>query len=260
MSGISISQGLRIWLKALKSPQSLQDSAEWMYRLNVFARSIGRHPIVDQIYELKNEFIRYLYQHGYCTEVKLHLQKRICHACDGTGEHWSGEDCWKCNGTRVYAVTRLLAFRFEIHGTRYAWHQLEKLIDYPVELTPDIESEPMPELRRDAAILLLSDAWLGCCVVWWCLLFHGRRVDLLLFVALKNRLRAILKIDQIARAFKRLNWLRISASEFPWMKFLKSTYIGADWARGKGQTVELQSEYNEPAYYDISDDKDDYPF
>jgi len=223
MGGVSISQGLRIWLKALKSPHSLQDSAEWMYRLNVFARSTGRYPIVDQIYDLKNEWIRYLYQHGYCTEVKLHSQKRVCRACDGTGEYWSGEDCWKCNGSGVFTVTHLFAFRFEIRGTHYAWHQLEKLIDYPVELTPDIQSEPMPDLRKDPAILSLSDAWLGCCVVWWCLLWHGRVVVLPLFDAMKNRMQVVFqgKLKHI-RDFIKLSkqYMNYPQSRIAfWMKF-----------------------------------------
>lgn len=193
---VSISRGWRIFARALKESRfgSLEVAAEWMYRLNVFARSLGgRHPIIDQIYGLKNDLIRYLYKHGYSTEVILHKQNRLCHACGGTGEYWSGEDCWKCNGSGIFAVTRLYAFRFDIHGRRFAWHQLEKLIDYPVTLTED-EPAPFPEeLRRDQAILSLDDAWLGCCVVWWCLLLHARRTELLLFTSSRYRMVSILE-------------------------------------------------------------------
>lgn len=192
---VTIIRGWIIFAQALKASRlgSLSVAAEWMYRLNVFARSLGgRHPIIDQIYDLKNELIKYLYQHGYAREVKLHLQKRICHGCDGTGVYWSGDDCYRCDGTGVYSVTRLYAFRFRIHGRSYAWHQLEKLIDYPVELTI---TEPSPfgeALRKDEAILSMADAWLGCCVVWWVLLLHGRKGKLLLFGTTLHRMKTVI--------------------------------------------------------------------
>ena len=202
MSDVNIQRGWIIFLRALKASRfgSLTEAGEWMYRLNVFARSLGgRHPIIDQIYDLKNALIKYLYQRGYAREVKLHFQNRICFGCDGTGEYWTGDDCRRCGGTGIYSSTRLYAFRFKVNGHSYAWHQLEKLIDYPVQLT---EAEPSPfvePLRRDDAILKLEDAWLGCCVVWWTLLLHGRKADLLLFPATWHRLKALiakLKISQ----------------------------------------------------------------
>lgn len=193
---VTLSRGWKIFARGLWASHfgSLLVAAEWMYRLNVFARSVGgRHPIIDQIYGLKNALIKYFYQHGYAREVKLHLQKRLCHACDGTGMSWSGNDCWKCDGTGVFAVVRLYAFRFRINGHSFAWHQLEKLIDYPVQLTEAEPSAFVEPLRRDGAILSMADAWLGCCVVWWCLLLHGRKAELLLFESTRNRLKALVK-------------------------------------------------------------------
>lgn len=183
MSGMSLSKGWWIFAKALLygKPWSLSHTAEQMFRLNVTARNLRRHPLTDQIYELKNVLIKYLYQHGYCVEVKLHSQKRLCHACDGTGVYYTGEECWKCDGTGIFAVTQLYAFRFDIHGKRYAWHQLRKLVDYPITLTdaqpgPFVEPTPKEELA-----LKLDEAWLACCAVWWFLLFRGIKADLLLF-------------------------------------------------------------------------------
>lgn len=189
---VTLTAGWKIFVRALKVSQfgSLSVAAEWMYRLNVFARSTGgRHPIIDQIYGLKNALIKCLYLQGYCTQAKIHLQNKICYGCDGTGEYWTGADCHRCNGTGIYSSTRLYAFRFKLNGHSYAWHQPQRLIDYDVQLT---EEEPTPfveSLRRDEAILSLKDAWLGCCVVWWCLLLHGRRVDLLLFDSTRNRIK-----------------------------------------------------------------------
>lgn len=183
---------------------SLRVAAEEMYRLNLFARSTGRHPITDQIYMLKNGFIRYLYQHGYCTEVKLHSQKRECYTCEGTGEYWTGEECYRCHGTGVYSVTELYAFRFEIHGQRFAWHQLKKYVDYDVVVTPGTVAEPLPELRKDEAILSLAEAWKGCCIVWWAMLWHGQWLDLMLFAWLRTKLRVVLMVDAIQHS-----WMRV---------------------------------------------------
>lgn len=193
-SAISLSKGWWIFAKALlqSKPWSVSCAAEWMFRFNVTARNLRRHPITDQIYELKNILIKYLYQHGYCVEVKLHTQKRMCYSCEGTGEYWNGEDCWKCNGTGVYSTTQLYAFRFDVASRRYAWHQLRKLVDYPIVLT---EAEPSPFVQptpKEELSLKLDEAWLGCAIVYWFLLFHRERASLLLFIATRNRIRITL--------------------------------------------------------------------
>lgn len=176
-------QGWAIWWKALKLSHygSLNEAAEWMYKLNVLARAQGRHPITDEIYRLKNALIKHLYQCGYATEVSLHYQKRVCYSCDGTGEFWTGEECRKCDGTGVFAVTKLYGFRFCIDGRSYAWHQLAKLIDYPVTVTVE-EAMPFVEpVRRVADLPTVEDAWLGCCIVWWAMARQGDMAPLLLF-------------------------------------------------------------------------------
>jgi len=198
MPAVSISQGWKIFFAALKEERwwSLRVAAEWMYRLNVFARSNGRHVINEQIYELKNHLIQYLYQSGYSYEVRQQIQKKECWRCEGTGQYWTGADCWKCNGTGVFARVELYAFRFNIDGQRYGWHQLKRLVNYQVDLT---ESQPgeYSEPKHDAAILKLQDAWLGCCVVWWCLVIRGRFSHSILFDALRNRIKYVLGITAI---------------------------------------------------------------
>jgi len=229
MSAVSISKGWLLFGKALITGRvwSVSHAAECMFHLNVTARSMRRHPIVDEIYELKNELIKYLYQHGYSYEVKLHSQKRICHSCDGTGVYWTGEDCWKCDGTGVFAVTQLYAFRFDIAGKRYAWHQLRKLVDYPVTLT-DAEPGPFVEpTPKEELALELEEAWLACCAVWWFLLFHGIKADLLLFDATRNRIIGMLKLIWLRRLIwktRRFVTLRAGAT----LKKDEHVYIGGD--------------------------------
>lgn len=199
MTTVTISMGWRIWLKALSEPRSLADAAAWMYRLNVFARTLGRHAIVDQIYWLKNDLVQYLYQHGYATEVLLHEQKRFCHSCGGTGVYWTGGDCFKCDGTGVFAVTELYAFRFVVDGHVYKWHQLKKMVDYPITLTNPQSAPFIAPPERDEAPLAMDAAWLGCCVVWWFLLGRGMVSRLMLFSATWVRLKN--KIEPIGRLF-----------------------------------------------------------
>lgn len=187
---IEISGGWKWFIRTMQFP-SLQVAAEEMYRLNVFARHAGRNILTDEIYTLKDLLIKYLYLRGYCVEVKLHLQKRMCFSCNGTGEYWTGQDCHKCSGTGVFSVTHLYAFRFEINGMRYAWHQLKKLVDYEITLT-DSQPGEYKEPARSDAILSLEQAWAGCVVVWWTLFWRGAFVGAL-FTSIKQRIACKLK-------------------------------------------------------------------
>ncbi len=185
---VPVKLGWRLFFRALRVSRggSLSQAAEWMYRLNVFARSIGRHPIADEIYGLKNRLVKYLYQHGYATEAVLHVKAFDCWGVWDGMEYVCDDECPKCGGTGIYRTEKLYAFRFDVDGQRYAWHQPDRLIDYPVELT-ESEATPFTEARRDEAILSLEDAWTGCCVVWWALLLHGVVADLMIFELLRMR-------------------------------------------------------------------------
>lgn len=194
---ITISSGWKTFIGAWRA-HSLSQAAEWMYRMNVFARNAGRHTITEQIYDLKDELIKYLYQHDYAVEVIRHIQNRECRTCGGSGQYWTGADCFRCHGTGTFSTTALIAFRFVIEGRRYGWHQLEKLIDYPVTLTaPDIGEYKEP--ARGEAILSMDSAWEGCCAVWWVLFWHGRWTPLLLFPSTRAWLKAKLSIKSGAR-------------------------------------------------------------
>jgi len=203
---ISLSQGWGILFRAMTRQKfwDLGVCAEWMYRLNVFARHAGWHPIADEIYEIKNHLIKYLYQHGYAYEVKLHSQKRLCHSCGGDGIYWTGGECYKCDGTGIYAITRLYAFRFDVGGRKYAWHQLAKFIDYDVVCTlSEVESYAGAKGDEEGAIMSYTDAWLGCCVLWLGLRVHGAKPHSRLFDASHNwgvvRLRKV--VDGMKKRF-----------------------------------------------------------
>src|SRR3990170_5701995 len=107
---ITVIDGWVLFMKGLKESRlgSVEIAAEWVYRLNVFARTLGRHLIVDQICSLKNEMIKYLYQHGYSIEVTLQTQDFECWGVPGWG---CDDDCPRCGGTGIYRTEKLYAFR-----------------------------------------------------------------------------------------------------------------------------------------------------
>jgi hypothetical protein len=105
-----------------------------------------------KIYELKNRFLKLLYESGFAESVRLHkvpVSEKMCRACDGSGDHWSGEVCRRCDGTGVYREASQLTyvvFSFLIDGERYSWHQPEELVTWKVSLThPDDEWQPPSE-------------------------------------------------------------------------------------------------------------------
>jgi hypothetical protein len=134
---------------------ALKDAAEALFNLNRYAKHetcADDHQAL--IYELKNRFIEYLWQMGYCTE-SVHIRsvpiEYECFRCEGSGIHWeSGEDCRKCQGTGIYRTkTRpYWAIRFVIDGREFAWHQPEALASWarPIgeQVQHDVEIEEKP--------------------------------------------------------------------------------------------------------------------
>jgi hypothetical protein len=105
---------------------------------------------------------------------------------------------------------------------------------------------PEPPMR-DAAILKLADAWLGCCVVWWCLLAHGHLSTLILFDAIKNRVKHELGITAAERWFvrKHADLIFWWTYESPWVKW---------WTQKEDDPEYLEIRQVSP------DDMDDIPF
>ena len=149
---------------------ALADAAKAMFNLNRYCKHSGCPPAMAQeVYGLKNRFIRILYQSGYAFESYRHLQHldgKECWACDGSGEGWSLDGCHRCGGSGMYmeATTHtFVVFRFRINGQVYTWHQPEHLIEYRVHLTaPDsqmVEVEPkaleIPEDKLAEALVLV---------------------------------------------------------------------------------------------------------
>lgn len=221
---ISIFDGWRLFIKAFSSSMrgDVGLAAEWMYRLNVFARSVGRVPVSEQIYDIKNVLIKYLYQNGYATEVKMHKQE---FECWGSYMYGCGKDCEKCGGTGVYRTVKLYSFRFLVKGVHYSWHQPFSLVDYTV-VTFSNDSGDEDEkifdsstLKRDEAILNVHDAWFGCCVIWWTLAFRGVNAPLILWRSTKNMLMKKSGLLKVVNGFKKIRAdMREARARIKWSK------------------------------------------
>lgn len=154
------------------SPQAaLLDACRAMFNLNRYCK----HPWClnqdrTEIYGLKNRLIRILYQGGYSTEVCRHEIRhppQKCRDCNGKGKYpfrWDDDPdgvfdddedevtCDRCDGTGIWRGPRStygIAFRFNVKGEHFSWHQPEELIGFPVSMTedeasiPEIEAKPL---------------------------------------------------------------------------------------------------------------------
>lgn len=111
--------------------------AEHLRQLNRFAKwRTCSESNKAEIYDLKNQFVRLLYESGLCSACWIHrmtLAEKRCRACYGEGDF-----CDRCDGTGVYQsekVLRFYCFRFYIGVNHYTWHQPESLVNFAATVT-----------------------------------------------------------------------------------------------------------------------------
>lgn len=125
----------------VRSRQFLPVACGAMFRLNRTAREMGHGRERQAIYDLKNRFVRLLYEAGFCVDVTKHHQDYVCWRCDGSKIDpygWDDEEpCHKCGGTGLYRRNVLYCFTFDVLWTRWIWHQPRGLVDWKVYLTDD---------------------------------------------------------------------------------------------------------------------------
>jgi len=121
---------------------AIPDACDAMFNLNRYAkysRCTNEHR--EEIYKLKNRFIKLLYELGYCKTVILHSEEippKVCWRCDGEGIDLKGfGECPRCYGSGWYVEPGLtrdyLCFYFEVNGQNYSWHQPYEHVDFPVQ-------------------------------------------------------------------------------------------------------------------------------
>jgi len=136
------------------SPAALNDVAEGLFNLNRYAkhdRCSRAHK--DEIYGLKNGLVKALFEGGHCTGWNLHEivkpQKVLSCYCTSY-EDDDGFDCddvggcARCNYTGIYRTlpelrVRFVAFRFEIIGCAYTWHQPDEMVTWNYSSVPRYE-------------------------------------------------------------------------------------------------------------------------
>lgn len=134
----------RRWLQA---NDGVALAAELMFKLNHYAYHTRRHDVKYYIYRLKNCFIKWLYENGYCTSVRQQHQILKCNSCY-KGVYWTGEECYHCDGTGIYRETILYQFFFEVSGKTYIWHQPSKLVWWAIMPENEMPGEWTPPRER----------------------------------------------------------------------------------------------------------------
>lgn len=121
---------------------SLPLICEYMFNLNRYTKhSECSKQNKEEIYYLKNKFIKFLYDNHYCISVKENIDKKYypelkCKYCYGCG-------CEKCEDTGIYRVAKneeikYYCFYFSINNVLYCWHQPQQYVDFDVELSTNV--------------------------------------------------------------------------------------------------------------------------
>lgn len=132
----------RAWLRG-DDPNRI--AAHCMYHLNHAAWADEEF---QPVYKAKNHLVRLFYYFGFCRSVRIHTQTKNCWECGGSGDDGHGAGtCWKCGGTGIYRQHLLYAFRFDVNGRTYTWHQPKDLVNWAVQpdFAPIVEYEPRPQ-------------------------------------------------------------------------------------------------------------------
>lgn len=127
-----------------RNENALTDVCIALFNLNRYAKhkSCTRRN-KEEIYNLKNEVIRILYQSGYCVSTYKHIlefESKECRTCNGTGMK-RGVFCYDCEGSGeiTFDPSEFIVFVFGINNEKYVWHQPEEYIRFSFELTGNEE-------------------------------------------------------------------------------------------------------------------------
>lgn len=185
------------------------EAAMALWCLNHAAKESGEG-FRRSVYRIKSIAIQHWYGEGRCIAVREQEQELVCHRCGGSGDDpYVDVPCHRCNGTGVYKTIRLIAFKFELGGEYFEWHQPDSQIDFTYTLT-DFERTPYSPRTTDPPAEY--DRELGYCVLLEYLRQEGAR-NLPELLTLRETLASI-KQDIYQhwwlRSGVRYRWLRIT--------------------------------------------------
>lgn len=132
------------WRKALRP------AAEALFHFNRFTKHEACSRLRRrELYDLKDKFLRLLYNLGLCQEASLHAVEGSeidCDLCDGAGRDWRDLACPRCDGKGVLipeGALEYVLFCFLVEGQWFEWHAPRKGVKW--SFTP---TEP-GDRRRD---------------------------------------------------------------------------------------------------------------
>jgi hypothetical protein len=151
---------------------ALGPACRGLFELNCFAKheECGWRQ-KQEIYGLKDRFIRLLYEKGFCRGAwrdGWHQAARICWVCGGTGD--SGT-CDHCDGSGEFLPARTLwfaGFRFVIGNAAYIWHQPMDRVKFAVEYTEG-ERNWEPTASVPPVFMNLRERRAAKDLLWWVL-------------------------------------------------------------------------------------------
>jgi hypothetical protein len=115
---------------------ALPSACEMLFHLNQYVKHescSSKHK--ETIYDLKNQFIRLLYEQGWSTECWRHTVKTEPRLCFCGGKE---EGCERCYGTGIYQKTlHYVCFTFVVDGRKYHWHQPRERVNFQFTVTTE---------------------------------------------------------------------------------------------------------------------------
>ena len=137
---------------AANDTKAISDVCQALFNLNRYAKhGTCSKSNKEEIYSLKNDVVRILYQAGYCISTTRHIKEtdsRECRYCYGPGLR-QGNECYDCDGMGTVNLDpyRFIVFVFNVNNERYVWHQPEERIQFSIQVGEDSEEINETEVK-----------------------------------------------------------------------------------------------------------------
>jgi len=109
----------------------------------------------EEIYSIKNEIIKFLYNNHYCIRVTEDFEEKFYHELECRNCH--GWGCEECDYSGIYSEERnerimYYCFYFSVNNVTYCWHQLQQYVYYHVEVSTNISEQINPTITKEITL------------------------------------------------------------------------------------------------------------